>query len=94
MYLQTRIDLALERVASAAPDAAALELASIDDGMVKLRVVPGERASIGPSLSTEAAVSAIERAAPEVAGVTIEGLTERSGAAVIPAARLVRRGDR
>jgi hypothetical protein len=96
--LQTRIDLALERVASAAPGAAALELASIDDGMVNLRVSRGAVVAMGPTLATDAAVTAIERAAPEVTGVTIEGLAERTdpsgGSSIIPAARLVRRGDR
>jgi hypothetical protein len=93
--LQTRIDLALERVASAAPGAAALELASIDDGMVSLRVAPGGAGTMARSLSTEAAVTAIERAAPEITGVTIEGLAQRTdGPAIIPAARLIRRGER
>jgi hypothetical protein len=93
--LEERIDLALRRVSSAAASAAALELVGIEDGVVNLRVAPGA-GELPLSASTQLAVSAIERAAPEVSGVSIEGLTKRpaTDAAVVPVERLVRRGRR
>jgi hypothetical protein len=94
LALHERIGLALEHARSVVPSLADLELVGIEDGVVNLRVSNG--ATIGSaSVPTHIVGTAIERAAPEVSGLRIEGLTtpDRSPKDLIPVARL-RRGGR
>jgi hypothetical protein len=88
--LEERIARALARVRAEVPHSAALSLVAIEDGVVKLRATDPKDAGTLPT--THVVARAIEREAPELAGVQIEGgLTARAGG-LLPAEHLVRGG--
>lgn len=93
MPVARRVDRALERVASALPDAAPLVLVEIAERVAVFRV-QGD----GVPPSTELVARAVEAEAPELAGVRVIGSTRVPRAAsdvpLVPVERLVRRGAR
>lgn len=87
--LDRRLARALDRVHAEVPHAAPLEVVDTTDGVVLLRP-----SSTGAPLPTTAAVArAIEREAPELAGVRIDGGTQND-VGLVPVERLVRGGAR
>ncbi len=86
LALEKRIARALERVRDEVPHTGALSLVGITDGVVQLR-----GAQPGAQLPTTAVVArAIEREAPELAGVQIDGAPPARADGLLPVDRLVR----
>ena len=84
--LEQRIERALERVRDEVPHAGALSVVGVTDGVVQLRA-----AEAGAQLPTTHVVArAIEREAPELAGVQIDGAPPAPAAGLLSATRLVR----
>jgi hypothetical protein len=71
MSLEERIDVALRNVRIEVPWAAFLELVGVEDGIAKLRAVERHAAQRPPS--TAIVARAVEREAPELLGVQIDG---------------------
>ena len=89
LALEQRIERALERVRSEVPNAGALSLVAVTDGVAKLRAAQAE----APLPTTHVVARAIEREAPELAGVQIDGAPPARADGLVPVERLVR-GDR
>jgi len=86
LALEQRIERALERVRDEVPHASALSLVGVTDGVVKLRA-----AQANAQLPTTHVVArAIEREAPELAGVQIDGAPPARADGLLPVERLVR----
>lgn len=91
--LEERIERALARVKRETPNAAALTVLGIEEGVLHLRAAaPGD----GQRLPSTALVArAVEMEAPELAGVQIDGAVEAAPVkGLVPAARLVRGAPR
>lgn len=89
--LERRVEVGLRRLRAELPMAARLELVAVDGGVVRLRSVGVE----GPPPAMHLVARAIEREAPEITGVEVDGLSAPPphGQALVPADRL-RRGGR
>jgi hypothetical protein len=86
LALEKRIERALERVREEVPHAGALSVVGVTDGVVQLRAVQP-----GAQLPTSHVVArAIEREAPELAGVQIDGAPPARADGLLPVERLVR----
>lgn len=88
--LARRLERALDRVRREAPHTAPLRVVDVTDGIVELRADDDD----APLPTTAAVARAIEREAPELSGVRIDGAVVapiREGG-LVPAERLVRGG--
>jgi hypothetical protein len=91
LTIEMRIEAALERVRTELPGAAALVLTRVDNGVVKLKVAP-DTAPTTRAPPTTIVAREIERDAPEVLGVEVEGTAAAvpSGSGFVPVDRLTR----
>ncbi|MDB5217265.1 MAG: hypothetical protein JWO86_5192 [Myxococcaceae bacterium] len=86
--LDRRVERALERLHEELPHAGSLAMVGVADGVVKLRAVDAKA-----TLPTSVVVArAIEREAPELEGVQVDGATPARADGLLPAASLLRGG--
>lgn len=86
--LDRRIERALERLHEEVPHASSLAVVGVADGVVKLRAVD---ATATPPTSHVVA-RAIEREAPELAGIQVDGAAPARPDGLLPAGSLLRGG--
>jgi hypothetical protein len=86
--LDRRIERALERLHEEVPHASSLAVVAVSDGVVKLRAVDSK----ATPPTSHVIARAIEREAPELAGVQVDGASPARTDGLLPAGSLVRGG--
>lgn len=86
--LDRRIERALERLHEEVPHASSLAVVGVADGVVKLRAV--DPAATPPT--SHVVARAIEREAPELSGIQVDGAAPARADGLLPAGSLLRGG--
>lgn len=86
--LDRRIERALERLHEEVPHAAPLAVVGVADGVVKLRATDSK----ATPPTSHVVARAIEREAPELAGIQVDGAPPARSDGLLPAASLLRGG--
>jgi len=86
--LDRRLERALERLHEEVPHAAPLAVVGVADGVVKLRAVDSK----ATPPTSHVVARAIEREAPELAGVQVDGAPPARADGLVPATSLLRGG--
>jgi hypothetical protein len=86
--LDQRIERALERLHEEVPHASSLAVVGVADGVVKLRAVDSK----ATPPTSHVIARAIEREAPELAGIQVDGAPAARADGLLPAGSLLRGG--
>ncbi len=94
--LETRVTNAVERIAARLQrDKAEVQLLGIDDGVVRVRVTPGDHACGSTAKALQAEVEeAIYEAAPDITSLTVEGLDGKPADGFVSLTHLMATGPR